>query len=62
MYMEKKISARAQQVAQAVANERLEGLRVSEDAKRIADNYVVGEASAKEAAAKIRQRYGIVES
>ncbi len=52
-------SARATQVKQAVANERLEGLVVSEEARRIADNYVVGKASAKEAAQKIRARFGI---
>jgi hypothetical protein len=57
--MKQKLSNPAQQVAQAVANERLEGLHVSEDSKRIADNYVVGKASAQEAAKKIRERYGI---
>jgi hypothetical protein len=46
-------------VRQAVANERLEGLKVSEDSQKIADNYVVGKASAKEAAKKIRARYGL---
>lgn len=50
---------RAARVERAVANERLEGLVVSEDARRIADSYVVGKASAREAAAKIRARYGI---
>lgn len=42
-----------------MANARLEGLLVSEDSQRLADNYVVGKASAKQAADKIRQRYGI---
>lgn len=51
---------RAQLVDEAVANERLEGLTVDDDAKRIADRYVVGEASAKEVAEEIRARYGIV--
>lgn len=46
-------------VKQAVANQRLEGLVVSEDAKRIADNYIADKASAKEAAQKIRDRFGI---
>ncbi len=32
---------------------------MSEDTKRIADSYVVGKASARQAAAKIRARYGI---
>jgi hypothetical protein len=45
-------------VTQAVANERLEGLKVSKESKKIADNYVVGKASAKQAAQKIRARYG----
>ena len=50
---------RQKRVKRAVANERLEGLEVSEDSQRLADNYVVGKASAKQAAEKIRQRYGI---
>jgi len=52
-------SERATEVARAVANERLEGLVVSEAAQRLADRYVVGIASAGDVAAKIRQRYGI---
>ena len=51
---------RMTQVKQAIANERLEGLTVSADAQRIADRYVVGQASAKNAAEKIRERYGII--
>jgi hypothetical protein len=50
---------RTQRVNQAVANERLEGLTVSEESKRIADNYVVGKASVQAVAQKIRERYGI---
>jgi hypothetical protein len=50
---------RARTVTQAVANERLEGLIVSEESRRIADRYIVGEASAAEVAAEIRERYGI---
>ena len=50
---------RQKRVKRAVANQRLEGLEVSEDSKRLADNYVVGKASAKQAAEMIRQRYGI---
>ena len=45
-------------VKQAVANERLEGLKVSKESQQIAGSYVTGEASAKQAAAKIRARYG----
>jgi hypothetical protein len=44
-------------VKQAVANEKLEGLKVSNESVKIADNYVTGKASAKSAAAKIRARY-----
>jgi len=39
--------------------ERLEQLIVSEESQRIADNYVVGQASAKQVAERIRARYGI---
>ena len=49
---------REKNVRQAVANETLEGLKVSRETRRIADSYVTGTASAKEAAAKIRARYG----
>ena len=58
--MEQDPKRRDAHVRQAVANERLEGLEVSAVAQRIADRYVVGEASAKEVASKIRERYGIV--
>jgi hypothetical protein len=47
-------------VKQAVANERLEGLKVSKESQKIADNYVVGKMTAKEAAKKIRARYGVL--
>lgn len=45
-------------VEQAVANQRLEGLKVSQESQKIAGSYVAGKASAKQAAAKIRARYG----
>jgi hypothetical protein len=45
-------------VKQAIANERLEGLKVSKESQKIANSYVAGKASAKQAAAKIRARYG----
>ena len=45
-------------VKQAIANEKLEGLKVSRETRKIADNYIVGKASAKAVAAKIRARYG----
>jgi len=43
---------------QAIANEKLEGLKVSSESKKIAENYIVGKVSAKQAADKIRARYG----
>ncbi len=49
---------RKKAVKQAVANEKLEGLKVSVEARKIADNYITGKVSAKSAAAKIRARYG----
>ncbi|MDR0417199.1 MAG: antitoxin VbhA family protein [Propionibacteriaceae bacterium] len=57
--MDQSVAERERAVVQAVANERLEGLAVSEESQRIADRYIVGEATAAEAAAMIRQRYGI---
>lgn len=45
-------------VKQAIANEKLEDLRVLPESKKIADNYIVGKASAKNVAAKIRARFG----
>lgn len=52
--------SRKKTVKQAIANERLEGLKVSKEAKAITDNYVAGKLSAKEAAKKIRARYGVL--
>ena len=54
--MSKADAKRKNIVKQAIANERLEGLKVSEESKRIADNYIVGKVTAKEAAKK----YGLV--
>jgi len=45
-------------VKQAIANEKLEGLKVSRETRRIAGSYIAGKVSAKTAAAKIRARYG----
>jgi len=56
--MNKSTQNRKKIVNQAIANERLEGLKVSRESRKIADNYVVGKASAKQAAAKIKARYG----
>ena len=49
---------REETIKQAIANEKLEGLKVSHETLKIADNYVVGKVSAKLAAIKIRARYG----
>jgi hypothetical protein len=49
---------REKTVKQAIANEKLEGLKVSQETRKIANNYVTGKASAKSVAAKIRARYG----
>ena len=56
--MNQQTTKRKKVVKQAVANERLEGLEVSQESKLVADNYVVGKLSAQEAAAKIRKRFG----
>lgn len=48
---------REKSVKQAIANEKLEGLKVSRETKKIADNYVMSKAPAKTVAAKIRVRY-----
>lgn len=52
------LKKRKNTVRQAVANERLEGLKVSKESQKIADNYIAGKTSAQEAAKKIRARYG----
>ena len=56
--MKSSLSKRQKTVKQAIANEKLEGLKVSRETRKLADNYVTGKASAKEVAAKIRARYG----
>jgi hypothetical protein len=56
--MDLSIKKRENVVKQAIANEKLEGLKVSPESRKIADNYVVGKVSAKSVAAKIRARYG----
>lgn len=56
--MNSPVEKRKMTVRQAIANERLEGLKVSRESQKIADNYIVGKASAKQAAQKIRARYG----
>jgi hypothetical protein len=58
--MNSSIKKRENTVKQAIANEKLEGLKVSRESRKIADSYITGKASAKAAAAKIRARYGIL--
>ena len=55
--MNKLSTKRQKVVTQAVANQRLEGLKVSQESRKIAENYIIGKVSAKEASAKIRARY-----
>lgn len=56
--MSSPVKKREKIVQQAIANEKLEGLKVSQETRKIADNYIAGKASAKSVAAKIRARYG----
>lgn len=56
--MNSPVQKRKKIVKQAIANERLEGLKVSKESQKIANNYVAGKVSAKDAAKKIRARYG----
>lgn len=58
--MNKAIFHRTKIVKRAVANEQLEGLKVSKESRKIADNYIAGKASAKQVADKIRIRYGVL--
>ena len=58
--MNKQSLKRKKNVSQAVANERLEGLKVSKESLKIADSYVAGKASVRQAAKKIRARYGVL--
>lgn len=58
--MDVKLPKRQKIVKQAIANEKLEGLKVSSETRKIANNYIVGKVSAKQAAAKIRARYGVI--
>ena len=50
---------RKKRVSQAIANERLEGLDVSQKTREIFDDYVSGKMTAKEAAEQVFQRYGV---
>jgi len=46
-------------VRQAIANTRLEGLEVSAEYKRLAGEYVAGEATLADMKGKLAKRYGI---
>lgn len=50
---------REEKVKQAIANEKLEGLSISKETKKVLDEYVVGKISAKEAAEQVYARYGV---
>ena len=56
--MNSSMKKREKVVTQAIANEKLEGLTVSRETRKLADNYITGKASAKDVASKIRARYG----
>ena len=58
--MKSLVARRQKTVKQAIANEKLEGLKVSRETRKIAENYIAGKASAKLVATKIRARYGIL--
>jgi hypothetical protein len=51
---------REKNVKLAITNEKLEGLKVSSETRKMADSYIAGKASAKEVATKIRARYGVL--
>lgn len=50
---------RKEAVTQAIANERLEGLEVSKETRKVMDDYIAGKVSAKEAAEQVYSRYGL---
>jgi Antitoxin VbhA len=60
MSMNLVIKKRKKVVRLALANQKLEGLKVTQEARKIADSYVVGKVSAKTVAARIRARYGSI--
>ena len=56
--MDLPIQKRKKIVRQAIANERLEGLKVSKESRKIAASYAAGKVGAKEAARKVWARHG----
>lgn len=53
------IENRQRKVAQAIANEELEGLTVSFAARKVLDEYIAGRMTAKQAAQQVYSRYGV---
>lgn len=53
------METRKEKVKQAIANEKLEGLKISKNTKKTLDEYIVGKISAKEAAQQVYARYGV---
>jgi hypothetical protein len=54
------ISKKQKELNQAVANERLENLKVSKETLKLAGNYVSEKASLKDVSKQIRARYGAI--
>ncbi len=53
------MEGRKEKVKQAIANEKLEGLHISQSTKKTLDEYIAGKISAKEAAQQVYSRYGV---
>lgn len=53
------MEARKEKVKQAIANERLEGIGISNSTKKTLNEYAAGKISAKEAAKQVYARYGV---
>lgn len=54
------VKKRKNVIKQAIANQNLEGLTVSRESRKIANNYISGKITAQQAANKIRARYGSI--
>ena len=53
------MEGRKEKVKQAVANENLEGLKISKKTEKTLDEYIAGKISAREAAQQVYARYGV---
>lgn len=51
------VKKRKNVIKQAIANQNLEGLTVSRESRKIANNYISGKITTQQAANKIRARY-----